>query len=99
MMISQRLTAVFHMPFLFRLMLLLAMGLTGCAQTRQTDPAEARQKDQLTQEEHTNMGVNLIGAAERGNTAEVRRLLAEGAPINAQDSRGRTAALAATHGG
>lgn len=39
----------------------------------------------------------LIAAAERGETVVVRRLLAEGARVNARDVRGRTALLAATH--
>lgn len=39
----------------------------------------------------------LIAAAERGEILVVRRLLAEGARVNARDVRGRTALLAATH--
>ena len=38
----------------------------------------------------------LIAAAERGETLVVRRLLAEGVPVNTRDGRGRTALLAAT---
>lgn len=44
------------------------------------------------------MGNELIAAAERGDTAGVIRLLKDGADINGVDERGRTAALAATHG-
>lgn len=40
----------------------------------------------------------LIIAAERGDTGEVGRLLANGTEINARDARGRTAVLAATYG-
>ena len=40
----------------------------------------------------------LISAAERGDVAEVRSLLAQGASVTARDPRGRTALLAATHG-
>jgi ankyrin repeat protein len=40
----------------------------------------------------------LITAAERGDTPAVLRLLAEGAPLNERDARGRTALMAATHG-
>lgn len=40
----------------------------------------------------------LITAAERGDTPTVLRLLAQGANINGQDRRGRTAIMAATHG-
>jgi len=39
----------------------------------------------------------LIAAAEEGDTADVRRLLAAGVGINTRDARGRTALLAATH--
>lgn len=46
----------------------------------------------------TNLNRELIQAAERGQTAEVRRLLQTGAQIDAQDGRGRTAIMAATHG-
>ncbi|MBO7743802.1 ankyrin repeat domain-containing protein [Paenibacillus sp. MWE-103] len=45
------------------------------------------------------MSQALIAAAGRGDAAEVRRLLAEGAEVNARDARGRTALLAATHAG
>ena len=40
----------------------------------------------------------LITAAERGDTKSTLRLLADGSPINARDSRGRTPIMAATHG-
>lgn len=39
----------------------------------------------------------LFRAAEQGDTAAIQRLLADGAPINAQDEQGRTAVLIATH--
>ncbi|CAH1198761.1 hypothetical protein PAECIP111890_01341 [Paenibacillus sp. JJ-223] len=39
-----------------------------------------------------------FAAAEQGNTAKILALLQAGADINATDERGRTAALAATHG-
>jgi ankyrin repeat protein len=41
----------------------------------------------------------LIKAAERGNVAEVNRLLDAGKPVNGRDARGRNAVLAATQGG
>ena len=41
----------------------------------------------------------LIKAAERGNTAEVKRLLDAGTKVNGRDARGRNAVLAATQGG
>lgn len=41
----------------------------------------------------------LIGAAERGDVSELRRLLDAGAAINDRDARGRNAVLAATQGG
>ncbi len=43
------------------------------------------------------MNETLVSAAERGDTAAVLRLIADGADINAQDARGRTPVLAATH--
>jgi ankyrin repeat protein len=43
------------------------------------------------------MSETLVSAAERGDTAAIVRLLAEGAAIDALDARGRTALLAATH--
>lgn len=41
---------------------------------------------------------DLIAAAEAGDTAAVLQLLADGATTNGRDARGRTAAMAATHG-
>lgn len=41
---------------------------------------------------------NLIAAAERGDLPAVRKLLAEGARLEARDRAGRTVLLAATHG-
>lgn len=41
---------------------------------------------------------SLHSEAERGDTAAVQQLLAAGADIDARDTRGRTAVLAATHG-
>ncbi len=43
------------------------------------------------------MSEPLISAAERGDTAAALRLIAAGADINAQDARGRTPVMAATH--
>jgi ankyrin repeat protein len=43
------------------------------------------------------MNEPLISAAERGDTAAALQLIAAGADINAQDSRGRTPVMAATH--
>jgi ankyrin repeat protein len=41
----------------------------------------------------------LIAAAQRGDVAELRRLLASGTPVNQRDERRRNAVLAATQGG
>lgn len=49
----------------------------------------------MTMAEATEQG--LIEAAGRGDATAVRQLLADGAPIDARDGRGRTALLAATH--
>ncbi|SDW97422.1 ankyrin repeat domain-containing protein [Paenibacillus sp. CF384] len=43
------------------------------------------------------MSIELIAAAERGDRAKVAQLLNEGANMNEQDARGRTAMMAATH--
>ena len=52
-----------------------------------TAPALAQSRDQM-----------VIAAAGRGDVATVERLIREGASLNARDTRGRTALLAATHG-
>ena len=39
----------------------------------------------------------LVGAAEAGDMAALRRLLDAGVPVDTRDARGRTALLAATH--
>jgi hypothetical protein len=44
------------------------------------------------------MQTQLIAAAERGDIADVHRLLQQGADINTRDERGRTPVMAATHG-
>ena len=43
------------------------------------------------------MNEPLISAAERGDTAAVLQLIADGSDINMQDARGRTPIMAATH--
>ena len=45
-----------------------------------------------------SLNEQMIRAAEAGDTAAVRRLLDQGAEIDARDDRGRTAVMAATHG-
>src|SRR5688500_13554587 len=60
---------------------LVALTLLGCG--REQEPAV--------------MNEQLISAAERGDTATVLQLIADGAAINAQDARGRTPLMAATH--
>lgn len=73
------------MPNLHRqlqfLPIVLVALLIGCARPQET----------------ADMQQALFRAAEQGDTATIQRLLADGAPINAQDERGRTAALIATH--
>lgn len=63
------------------LSLILGLIMLGC-----TQPTDGN-----------TMTIELISAAERGDTAAVLRLLEAGANINGQDERGRTAVLAATH--
>ncbi|WP_339255233.1 ankyrin repeat domain-containing protein [Paenibacillus sp. FSL P2-0136] len=55
-------------------------------------------EDNQLQEEVIIMNKQLIAAAERGDTAEVLRLLEAGADIQAQDESGRTAVVAAAYG-
>ncbi len=52
----------------------------------------------VNKEEQMKANEQLIAAAERGDTAEVNRLLSAGADIDSKDGRGRTAVMAATHG-
>ncbi len=51
-----------------------------------------------TRKEQPELSAELITAAARGDTTRVLELIAEGAPLNAQDERGRTGVMAATHG-
>ncbi len=44
-------------------------------------------------------GTALIASAERGNVADIQKLLDAGAPVNVRDARGRNAVLAATQRG
>ena len=64
------------------LLLVMLSGVTTKAKSSDDAPARDRQ---------------LIAASERGDVAEVKALLAQGASIAARDERGRTALLAATH--
>ena len=50
------------------------------------------------QKDTAMLNSQLIAAADRGDADALRRLLADGAEINARDERGRTAVLAATYG-
>lgn len=70
--------------YLFRFFLLvIVLMLAGCAVNPGGD-------EQMVNE--------LITAAERGDTGKAIALLKAGADINGTDERGRTAAMAATHG-
>ena len=69
-------------PWLSGLLLLVTFLTCGCAPITTVE----------------NMNKQLILAAEAGDTARVQQLLHAGAQINAQDERGRTAVMAATHG-
>ena len=65
--------------------LLVAFLLLGVQPQRASSQFEASQDTAL------------ITAADRGDVAEVRRLLATGASVHARDAQGRTALLAATY--
>jgi ankyrin repeat protein len=58
-------------------------GMIACGEPLQAQQANENERD-------------MIGAAERGEIVVVRKLLANGARIDARDQRGRTALLAAT---
>ena len=60
------------------------------AATPSATPRSASEIEAMTQA--------LIQAAENGDIATMQRLLVDGANINGQDDRGRTAVMAATHG-
>ncbi|TQR31423.1 ankyrin repeat domain-containing protein [Brevibacillus brevis] len=86
------------------------MLLTGCmdessttapavtTSQQQQQPATPQPRQQRSQEEVKELNKKLLFAAAEGKTDEVKASLAAGAEINAQDDRGRTAAMAATHG-
>ncbi|WP_239618044.1 ankyrin repeat domain-containing protein [Cohnella mopanensis] len=62
---------------------------TGCsAPLQETNP---------TEKDVNVMNNPLIAAAERGDTVNLRKLVEEGADLNAQDAQGRTAIMAATY--
>ncbi|ULL15852.1 ankyrin repeat domain-containing protein [Paenibacillus sp. H1-7] len=78
-------------------LLSIAITLTGCS-IDATQPVQTGKESVQPMETEMNKNAQLIEAAEKGDNAAVERLLASGADINATDGRGRTAAMAATHG-
>jgi ankyrin repeat protein len=62
-------------------MMIAGLSLFGCGPTGEARP----------------MTDQLITAAEQGDTTNLRRLILSGVNLNARDSRGRTALMAATH--
>ncbi|NTU30798.1 ankyrin repeat domain-containing protein [Brevibacillus sp. HB1.1] len=60
--------------------------------------SQTSKKPSLSKEEIKAWNNKMLAAAAEGKTDEVKASLAAGAEINAQDDRGRTAAMAATHG-
>ena len=71
---------------LVKIVFLALLGLASVVASQAKSSDEASARDQ-----------QLIAASERGDVAEVRTLLAQGASIGAKDVRGRTALMAATH--
>ena len=69
--------------------LVVMIILAGCAVQPSVPP--------YSPEREETMSIQLIQAAEAGDTPTVLRLLQEGAAINARDAAGRTAVMAATH--
>lgn len=78
--------------YLILVMLLLLAGCDALGNSSKTGNASIMEKDVKS------MSQALIDAAEKGKTKVVLQLIQDGAPIDATDSRGRTAILAATHG-
>jgi uncharacterized protein len=68
---------------------------SGCVPLSQPRPAS--ETPTSVSDRREPMSVQLIQAAEAGDTPIVLRLLQEGAAINARDAAGRTAVMAATH--
>ncbi len=66
---------------IFRILLVLLAFLGGCR----------------PQQEPAAMNKQLIASAQRGDVVDILVQLSAGADINAQDARGRTAVMAATH--
>ncbi|WP_231575100.1 ankyrin repeat domain-containing protein [Bacillus sp. B-jedd] len=68
--------------------------LPGCSLEKNGRPAE-------TTKENAGMNTDLNGglprAAEHGDLDEIKRLISDGADLNAQDSEGRTAVMIATY--
>lgn len=77
-------------------MLSLLILLTGCQAQTTAGESENKQIEQASQKESRD--TQLITSAEKGDTTAVRSLLQQGADVDAQDERGRTAIMAATHG-
>jgi ankyrin repeat protein len=78
--------------------LLLSLLVTGC----QAVPAQPlnngeQQAARTVNDEMKALDRALLEAAEQGNEASIKTLLAEGADINATDRQGRTAAMIAVH--
>lgn len=80
-------------------LLLAGAMLAGCQNQAVPRPAgAAAASPAMTRAEKLALGEQLRQAARRGDALEVRRLLAQGAPVNAQDEQGNSPLLLATAG-
>ncbi|GIO66415.1 hypothetical protein J21TS3_12360 [Paenibacillus cookii] len=82
----------------FLVSFLVVAMLSGCASISaptQPVPVETEFKDKKV--DAMDLDQQLISSAQKGDTANVLKLLREGADVNATDERGRTAVMAATY--
>lgn len=78
----------------------IAITLTGCEMNWNTLLTSGEQQaTQAVKVEMDKLNQALLTATSQGDKAAIERLLAEGADIDATDSRGRTSAMIAVHSG
>ncbi|EST54645.1 ankyrin [Brevibacillus panacihumi W25] len=79
-------------------LLLLAITLSGCGgDTNDLLKSEEQQTIEAVNKEMGQLNESLLQAVNHGDQAEIKRLLADGADIDATDERGRTSAMIAVH--
>ncbi|MGG3885872.1 ankyrin repeat domain-containing protein [Brevibacillus panacihumi] len=79
-------------------LLLLAITLSECGgDTNDLLKSEEQQTIEAVNKEMGQLNESLLQAVNHGDQAEIKRLLADGADIDATDERGRTSAMIAVH--